>query len=168
MQVSIYLCSLIVVNIYVIAVESCLKKYIMPRKIGSLTLYSVDDLHEMLGISKMTLRAYLREGRLKGRKLGVQWFVTEEAIRNYFEEDRELPDADSALQKQPPPKMKYIVQGVNDLVSESEECNSISETIECLHSQPIISLFQVQITNSITGEIIEIIKARDFIERHGE
>ena len=58
----------------------------MPRKIGSLTLYSIDDLHEMLDISKMTLRAYLREGRLKGRKLGVSWFVTENAIREYFEE----------------------------------------------------------------------------------
>ncbi|HBQ60440.1 MAG TPA: DNA-binding protein, partial [Balneolaceae bacterium] len=28
----------------------------MPKTIGDLTLYSVDDLHEQLGISKMTLR----------------------------------------------------------------------------------------------------------------
>lgn len=133
----------------------------MPKKIGSLTLYSVDDLHELLGISKMTLRAYLREGRLKGRKLGVQWYVTEEAIRDYFNVE------ETAVQpKKKEKKIKYIVQGVNDLVSETEECDSISDTLECLHSQPIISLFQVQILDAENDEIIEVVKARDFIERH--
>ncbi len=140
----------------------------MPRKIGSLTLYSIDDLHELLGISKMTLRAYLREGRLKGRKLGVQWFVTEESIRSYFEEDLIQEQSASNTGKKSKTKLKYIVQGVNDLVSESEECNTITETLECLHSQAIISLFQVQITDAATGEILEIVKARDFIERHRE
>ncbi len=133
----------------------------MPKKIGSLTLYSVDDLHELLGISKMTLRAYLREGRLKGRKLGVQWFVTEEAIRDYFNQETNNTPAPKKEKK-----LKYIVQGVNDLVSETEECNSISETIECLHSQAIISLFQVEIIDTESDEIIEVVKARDFIERY--
>lgn len=138
----------------------------MPRKIGSLTLYSVDDLHELLGISKMTLRAYLREGRLKGRKLGVQWFVTEEAIRDYFDQGDEKAKRHQEKEAAPQKKIVYVVQGVNDLVSETEECATIPETIECLESQAIISLFQVQITNAETGEIEEIIKARDFIERY--
>jgi excisionase family DNA binding protein len=139
----------------------------MPRKIGSLTLYSVDDLHELLGISKMTLRAYLREGRLKGRKLGVQWFVTEEAIRDYFNHDQGQSKQES-VPAQKEKNIKYVVQGVNDLVSETEECVTISETLECLHSQAIISLFQVQIIDAANGEILEIIKARDFIERYEE
>lgn len=132
----------------------------MPKKIGSLTLYSVDDLHEMLGISKMTIRAYLREGRLKGRKLGVQWFVTEEAIRNYFDqpEPRE-PDHEKR-------ELTYIVQGVNDLVSETEECDTIEETLESLKSQAILSLFQVKILDAESKEVLELVKARDFIERH--
>ena len=133
----------------------------MPKKIGSLTLYSIDDLNEMLGVSKMTLRAYLREGRLKGKKLGVQWYVTEEAIKEYFNE----PQKDSSPKKKSP-KIKYIVQGVNDLVSEKEECDSIAETIECLNNQAIISLFQVEIIDIETNEIIELVKARDFIERY--
>lgn len=136
----------------------------MPKKIGSLTLYSIDDLHELLGISKMTLRAYLREGRLKGRKLGVQWFVTEQSIREYFDEGITKSNNNSMPQK----KVKYVVQGVNDLVSETEECSTISDTLECLHSQAIISLFQVQITDIESDEIIEIVKARDFIERYSK
>ncbi len=134
----------------------------MPKKIGQLTLYSIDDLHKILGISKMTLRAYLREGRIRGRKLGVSWFVTEEAMREYFEE----PHTPS---KAPAPKkhaIKYVVQGINDLVSETEECETIEEVLLILSEQAIISLFQVQVINKETSEISEIIKARDFIEKY--
>lgn len=136
----------------------------MPRKIGSLTLYSVDDLHEMLGVSKMTIRAYLREGRLRGKKLGVQWYVTEEAIRDYFNEPQEKKQAEPSARKKQ--KVIYVVQGVNDLVSETEICETIDETMECLRNQAIISLFQVEIKDSESGEIIELVKARDFMERN--
>lgn len=132
----------------------------MPKKIGSLTLYSVDDLHELLGLSKMTIRAYFREGKLRGKKLGVQWYITEEAIREYFDEPEEKP---TPKRKR---SLKYIVQGVNDLVSETEECNSIDETLDSLSNQAIISLFQVKIVDANSGEVLELIKARDFIERH--
>ena len=134
----------------------------MPRKIGSLTLYSIDDLHEMLGISKMTLRAYLREGRLKGRKLGVSWFVTENAIREYFEETEHQASSKKNTKK----TFRYIVQGVNDLVSETEFCETIDDVIQTLNEQAIISLFQVQKIDSETEEIVEIIKARDFLDNH--
>lgn len=136
----------------------------MPRKIGSLTLYSVDDLHEMLGVSKMTLRAYLREGRLKGRKLGVQWYVTEESIRSYFDEQE--PESSVVKKASREKDIIYVVQGVNDLVSETEICETVEETLDCLNNQAIISLFQVEIKDSNSGEVIEIIKARDFIERY--
>jgi excisionase family DNA binding protein len=136
----------------------------MPRKIGSLTLYSIDDLHEKLGVSKMTLRAYLREGRLKGRKLGVQWYVTEDAIKEYFNES----DASESVPQRKKQEIKYVVQGVNDLVSETEECRTIEETLECLNNQAIISLFQVEIVDAQSNEIIELIKARDFIERYSK
>lgn len=131
----------------------------MPKKIGSLTLYSVDDLHEMLGMSKMSIRAYLRDGKIKGKKLGVHWYVTEEAIRNYFEE----PEKEQRPRSK---KIKYVVQGVNDLVSETEECDTLNETLEILNSQAIISLFQVKIMDAETDEVLELVKARDFIERH--
>ncbi len=133
----------------------------MPRKVGDLKLYSVDDLHDMLGISKMTLRAYLREGKLKGKKMGVKWFVTEESLRAYFEQ----PEQEDKSAKQEK-KYRYVVQGINDLVSETEECDTIKSTIECINSQAIISLFQVAVIDKETDEVIELIKARDFLERY--
>lgn len=138
----------------------------MPKKIGDLTLYSVDDLHEILGISKMTLRTYLREGRLRGRKLGVSWYVTEEAIREYFDEPHS--ESGSAPKKKNDSSWRYIVQGINDLVSETEECDTINDVISTLNEQAIISLFQVQVVDRDTNEITEIIKARDFLDQYAK
>ncbi|MBN2730982.1 MAG: helix-turn-helix domain-containing protein [Balneolaceae bacterium] len=133
----------------------------MPKQIGSLTLYSVDDLHEQLGLSKMTIRTYLREGKIRGRKLGVQWYVTEQALHEYFNEPvKEKPKSHTGK------NYRYIVQGINDLVSEQEECDTLEETIECINQQAIISLFQVAIINRQTSEIVELVKARDFVERY--
>ena len=133
----------------------------MPKQVGNLTLYSVDDLHEQLGLSKMTIRAYLREGKIRARKLGVQWYVTEEALREYFAE----PVRGSADSKKKS-SLRFVVKGVNDLVSEQEECETLEETIECIQNQAIISLFQVAVIDKQTDEVIELVKARDFLERH--
>lgn len=134
----------------------------MPKQIGKLTLYSVDDLHEMLGISKLTLRTYLREGKIRARKLGVSWYVTEDAIREYFEE----PQPESTPKVRQENLYRYIVQGVNDLVSETEICETIAQAIEILNEQAIISLFQVQIVERSSNSIIEVLKARDFLDRY--
>lgn len=135
----------------------------MPKQVGNLTLYSVDDLHQQLGLSKMTIRAYLRDGKIRGRKLGVKWYVTEEALREYFNE----PTPDREKQKSKKPKdYRYIVKGINDLVSEQEECETIEETIECIDSQAIVSLFQVAVVDRETDEVVELVKARDFLERN--
>lgn len=135
----------------------------MPKQVGNLTLYSVNDLHEQLGLSKMTIRAYLREGKIRARKLGVKWYITEEALREYFNEsNRNTTDSQQKKSK----NYRYVVKGINDLVSEQEECYTIEETITCIDEQAIISLFQVAIINDDTDEVEELVKARDFLERH--
>lgn len=134
----------------------------MPKHLGNLTLYSVDDLHEQLGLSKMTIRAYLRDGKIRARKLGVQWYVTEEALREYFAE----PPQQAAKSTKSKAAFRYVVKGVNDLVSEQEECETLEETIACIQNQAIISLFQVAIIEKQTDEVVELVKARDFLDRH--
>lgn len=134
----------------------------MPKQLGNLILYSVDDLHEQLGLSKMTIRSYLRQGKIRARKLGVQWYVTEEALREYFNEPPESGST-SADRK---PDYRYVVQGINDLVSEQEHCDTLEETVVCIQNQSIISLFQVAVINRQTDEVAELVKARDFLERH--
>jgi len=48
-------------------------------------LYSVEDLVGMLNISDKTVRAYLREGKIKARKIGLRWFVTEKNLEKFIE-----------------------------------------------------------------------------------
>lgn len=137
----------------------------MPKNIGKLTLYSIDDLHEKLGVSKLTLRSYLRSGKIRGKKLGVSWYVTEEALFEYFNTPEET-DEDKVSDAGSTSKRHYIVQGINDLVSEAEECESAADVIALLEEQAILSLFQVKIIETNTGRLIEIVKARDFIEQY--
>ena len=48
-------------------------------------LYSVEDLVDILKLSDRTVRAYLREGKIKARKIGLRWRVTEDNLRKFLE-----------------------------------------------------------------------------------
>lgn len=45
-------------------------------------LYTVDDVASMMSLSSRTIRTYLKDGLLKGKKVGAQWRFTENDIRN--------------------------------------------------------------------------------------
>ena len=47
-------------------------------------LYSVQELVPVLGKSDQTIIIYLKQGKLKGKKIGNQWRVTEEALREFL------------------------------------------------------------------------------------
>ena len=38
-------------------------------------VYSPDEFAEVLGVPPTTVRRWLREGRIRGRKIGRRWFV---------------------------------------------------------------------------------------------
>lgn len=51
----------------------------------AITVYTVDDIAELLQVSQRTVYDYLRSGKLKGKKIGKYWKVTEEALRAFLE-----------------------------------------------------------------------------------
>ena len=57
----------------------------MPIQLGNLTLFSVDELSKKFHLNPVTVRRLFREGRLQGRKVGKRWYLTEEALRSYFD-----------------------------------------------------------------------------------
>lgn len=76
----------------------------MPRHIGSLTLYDVEELAGLLQVHEVTIRKLLKAGKLPGRKLAKRWYVSEDALKAYFQEpepldgledDEEEPEADA-------------------------------------------------------------------------
>ena len=53
-------------------------------KVGDLVLYDVETLSKLLDVQERTIRKYLREGKLKGRKMARKWYVTEQSLQDYF------------------------------------------------------------------------------------
>ena len=64
-------------------------RYIMPILLGELKLYALKELSKSLGITTFTLRTYIRQGKLRARKMGTKWLVTEDALKEYFKEPQE-------------------------------------------------------------------------------
>ncbi len=57
----------------------------MPSKIGNLTTFNLEEIAEAHHISLRSLREKCRRGIIAGRKHGSRWFVTEDALKKYFE-----------------------------------------------------------------------------------
>lgn len=57
----------------------------MPIKLGEKKLYSVEDLAKILPITPFSIRAYFRKGRIKGHKIGKNWYVTKENLETFLE-----------------------------------------------------------------------------------
>jgi len=63
----------------------------MSIQVGNMKLYDVEELAEMLGVGLPTIRRYLRERKLKGKKLAKRWYVSEENLKEYFLQPEALP-----------------------------------------------------------------------------
>jgi excisionase family DNA binding protein len=47
-------------------------------------LYTIKELSEKLELHPITLRSYIRNGKLKGQKGGGRWMITEESLKEFF------------------------------------------------------------------------------------
>lgn len=56
----------------------------MSIQVGDMKLYAVEEVAEMLNVGEPTIRRYLRQGKLKGKKLAKRWYVSEESLKDYF------------------------------------------------------------------------------------
>jgi len=56
----------------------------MSKKVGGLELFTVEELSRLLNIQERTIRKLLKAGKLKGRKLARRWYVSEDHLRDYF------------------------------------------------------------------------------------
>ena len=57
----------------------------MPTTIRDKTLYSVPELSQKLNVTTVTIRNYLKQGKLKGQKVMGRWFILDDDIVEFFE-----------------------------------------------------------------------------------
>jgi len=55
-------------------------------QIGDMELYDVEELSKLLDVQEKTIRLYLRQGKLQGRKMARKWYVTADSLKAYFQQ----------------------------------------------------------------------------------
>lgn len=58
----------------------------MPTTINEMNLYSVPELSQRLNVTTVTIRNYLKQGKLKGQKVMGRWFISDKDIGEFFNE----------------------------------------------------------------------------------
>jgi len=54
------------------------------KRIDNIRLYTLTELEPILGVTHRTLQTYIKDGRLKGVKIGGKWKVSEEVLRRFI------------------------------------------------------------------------------------
>ena len=60
----------------------------MPIQFKDKELYSVKELEKILPITPLTVRAYIRKGKIKGSKIGKSWYVSKQDLEAFLEGDK--------------------------------------------------------------------------------
>lgn len=53
---------------------------------AKVTIYNINDLIEMLGVSRTTIIKYIKQKKIRAFKVGNTWRITEEALKEYIKE----------------------------------------------------------------------------------
>ncbi len=56
------------------------------RQLGDIKLYDVDDLHELFDVNSRIIRDWFNSGKLRGKKIGKRYFITEENLRLFIDD----------------------------------------------------------------------------------
>ena len=61
----------------------------MPIKFSDTKLYSVKELQKILPITPLTIREYIRKGKIKGKKIGKNWYVKKQDLEAFLEGNKD-------------------------------------------------------------------------------
>lgn len=51
---------------------------------NDIKVYTIEEVGELLHVTRRTLYTYLKEGKLKAVKVGRKWIVTEENLKEFI------------------------------------------------------------------------------------
>lgn len=51
---------------------------------ANMKVYTIDEVTEILHVTRRTLYIYIKEGKLKAAKIGKYWRVTEKALEEFL------------------------------------------------------------------------------------
>jgi len=99
------------------------------------TYYSVEELSEILKLHPKTVRRFIREGRITGKKIGRSWMVHEEELKRYAHgelggREGDSPDSLRVLPADPEGRPRITVSTVIELSEkDTQEASRISNSL---------------------------------------
>lgn len=58
----------------------------MPKEIFGIKTYTLQEVCELLNVSRRSITNYVNEGKLKGSKIGGRWMFTEKQLKDFINE----------------------------------------------------------------------------------
>lgn len=55
------------------------------KKYNEAKFYSLQEVAEIVQVSRRSMYNYLKDGRLKANKVGGRWLISEEQLKNFIE-----------------------------------------------------------------------------------
>jgi excisionase family DNA binding protein len=66
------------------AARTAARQELNAKKLENISLYTLTEIEPILGVTHRTLLTYIKEGKLKGVKIGGKWRVTEENLKKFI------------------------------------------------------------------------------------
>ncbi len=92
-------------------------------------LYTVEDVANRTGLTDRTIRNYLRDGKLKGKKIGGQWRFTVDDIEALFHTPGDNVGGRDAAFNEPCTKVNPDVYAVVEYECDPETADDLSERL---------------------------------------
>ena len=54
------------------------------KQFGDIKFYDVQEIAKIFDMTPQSIRKFFKTGKIKARKFGTRWYVTEEAMREYL------------------------------------------------------------------------------------
>ena len=67
---------------------------------SEITVYTLDEVADILKVTKRTLYTYVKEGKLPAVKMGKYWRITHENLQAFISKDTPISDANRRKENQ--------------------------------------------------------------------
>lgn len=56
-------------------------------EIDGMKVYTLVEVAKLIGVHKATVRAYIKKGKLKAKKVGGKWMITTDALKELYKSE---------------------------------------------------------------------------------
>ncbi|OQA07848.1 MAG: Helix-turn-helix domain protein [Firmicutes bacterium ADurb.Bin373] len=55
----------------------------MPKEIMGNKVFTVEETAKLFNVTRRTIQSYIKDGKIKGQKIGGMWYFTEETLQAF-------------------------------------------------------------------------------------